>query len=137
VLFIWITLYLRHFESSVENTAKYSRTVLAWTGNASGARFIYFRLFVQELQAKTFRAFYVNSDTRREDGRVKGNERTKECVIAPQSDNSSCDSNQSGNLHFIRTQYDNSSSYSDQSSALNFIVTQSENSSSDSDHSGA
>jgi len=79
----------------------------------------------------------MNSNTRREDGRVKGTERTKECIIVPQSDNSSSDSDHSNIFHFISTQSDNSSYYSGHSSALYFVVTQSENLSSDSDHSGA
>jgi hypothetical protein len=92
-----------HFEPPVEKTVNYSRTVLAWTGNATEARFICFRLYVQELEAKTFRAFYMNSNTRREDGRVKGTDRTEERIIAPQSDNSSSDSDHFSILNLIVT----------------------------------
>jgi hypothetical protein len=73
-------------------------------------------IFVRKLQAKTFGAFYMNSNTKTEDGRVKGTDRTKERIIVPRSDNSSSDSDHLSILRFISTQYDNSSCCSNDSS---------------------
>jgi hypothetical protein len=58
----------------------------------------------------------MDSNTKREDGRVKGTDRTKERIIVPRTDNSSIDSDHSSILRFISTQSDNSSCCSNHSS---------------------